>query len=41
MFWKQINEELCRFLNVERSLCAPYHPQTNGLVEKLNGTIQR
>ena len=27
--------------NVKRSLCAPYHPQTNGLVENLNGTIQR
>jgi len=41
MFCKQINEELCAFLNVERSLCAPYYPQTNRLVEKLNGTIQR
>ncbi|RXN14097.1 myosin-1 isoform X3 [Labeo rohita] len=40
-FVNQINRELCGFLSVERSLCAPYHPQTNGLVEKLNGTIQR
>ncbi|XP_073802848.1 uncharacterized protein [Danio rerio] len=40
-FVNQINKDLCDFLGVERSLCAPYHPQTNGLVEKLNGTIQK
>ncbi|KAL0152331.1 hypothetical protein M9458_052054 [Cirrhinus mrigala] len=40
-FVNQISRELCAFLSVERSLCAPYHPQTNGLVEKVNGTIQR
>ena len=37
----QINYGLCEKLGIERSLCSPYHPQTNGLVEKLNGTIQR
>ena len=37
----QINTEVCQILGIRRSLCAPYHPQTNGLVERLNGTIQR
>ena len=37
---QQLNKEVCKGLGIERSLCAPYHPQTNGLVEKLNGTIQ-
>ncbi|KAI4819025.1 hypothetical protein KUCAC02_004306, partial [Chaenocephalus aceratus] len=36
-----VNYNLCERLGIERSLCSPYHPQTNGLVEKLNGTIQR
>ncbi|CAL9696274.1 unnamed protein product [Knipowitschia caucasica] len=40
-FVNELNKELCKMLNIERSLCAPYHPQTNGLVEKHNGTIQR
>ncbi|KAL1268451.1 hypothetical protein QQF64_033814 [Cirrhinus molitorella] len=40
-FVNQINLEVCQTLGISRSLCAPYHPQTNGLVEKLNGTIQR
>ncbi|KAM8913258.1 uncharacterized protein AB9W97_009521 isoform 2-T2 [Spinachia spinachia] len=35
-----INSGLCENLQIARSLCAPCHPQTNGLVEKLNGTIQ-
>lgn len=37
----QINRDVCEMLGIKRSLCAPYHPQTNGLVEKMNGTIQR
>ncbi|XP_037116548.1 nascent polypeptide-associated complex subunit alpha, muscle-specific form-like, partial [Syngnathus acus] len=37
----QINKRVCEMLDIKRSLCSPYHPQTNGLVEKLNGTIQR
>lgn len=39
-FVNKINQDLCSELGIARSLCAPYHPQTNGLVEKLNGTIQ-
>ncbi|KAL1246569.1 hypothetical protein QQF64_034580, partial [Cirrhinus molitorella] len=34
-----INTEVCKLLEIKRSLCAPYHPQTNGLVERLNATI--
>ncbi|KAM8913257.1 uncharacterized protein AB9W97_009521 isoform 1-T1 [Spinachia spinachia] len=37
---RSINSGLCENLQIARSLCAPCHPQTNGLVEKLNGTIQ-
>ncbi|KAF7660410.1 hypothetical protein LDENG_00283050, partial [Lucifuga dentata] len=37
----EINYGLCEKLGNKRSLCSPYHPQTNGLVQKLNGTIQR
>ncbi|KAI4832695.1 hypothetical protein KUCAC02_015650, partial [Chaenocephalus aceratus] len=40
-FCNKVNYNLCERLGIERSLCSPYHPQTNGLVEKLNGTIQR
>ncbi|KAI4800800.1 hypothetical protein KUCAC02_007098, partial [Chaenocephalus aceratus] len=36
-----VNSGLCERLDIKRSLCSAYHPQTNGLVEKLNGTIQR
>ncbi|KAK7879084.1 hypothetical protein WMY93_034133 [Mugilogobius chulae] len=35
-----INAELCQKLGIKRSFCSPYHPQTNGLVEKMNGTLQ-
>ncbi|RXN15612.1 myosin-1 isoform X3 [Labeo rohita] len=37
----KVNYSVCEKLGIMRSLCSPYHPQTNGLVEKLNGTIQR
>ncbi|XP_049328588.1 gypsy retrotransposon integrase-like protein 1 [Astyanax mexicanus] len=40
-FVNAINSQVCEVLGIRRSLCAPYHPQTNGLVERLNGTIQR
>ncbi|XP_038559421.1 uncharacterized protein LOC119891681 [Micropterus salmoides] len=35
-----VNYGLCEKFGIKRSLCSPYHPQTNGCMEKLNGTIQ-
>jgi len=29
----------CRALGIEHRLCPPCHPQTNGLVERINGRI--
>ena len=31
--------KLCEFVNVTHKFSTPYHPQTNGLVENLNGTL--
>ncbi|XP_041855497.1 uncharacterized protein LOC121649029 [Melanotaenia boesemani] len=37
----KVNKSVCAKLGILRSLCAPYHPQTNGLVENMNSTIQK
>jgi len=32
-------QEICESLNIEQIKTSPYHPQTNGLVKKFNGTL--
>lgn len=32
--------EVCRLLNVKQSFTTAYHPQANGLCEKMNGTLK-
>ena len=39
-FCNQVNNELCRLLGINHRLTATYHPQTNGLSEEINQTIQ-
>ena len=36
-----IIDKLCKILGKEKLWAMPYHPQTNGLVERLHQTIMR
>ena len=38
-FTSSIIKELCKILGIKQLLTTPYHPQTNGLVERLHQTI--
>ena len=38
-FVNALNEELCRDLQISWNLCSAYHPQSNGLTERLNQTL--
>ena len=38
-FTSNIIEELCKILGIKWLQTMPYHPQTNGLVERLHQTI--
>ncbi|KAL5007617.1 hypothetical protein ScPMuIL_016423, partial [Solemya velum] len=39
-FMSDLMKELCRLLSIKKLSSTPYHPQTNGLVEKFNGTLK-
>jgi len=38
-FANKLIADLCRVVNVRHKFSTPYHPQTNGLVENMNGTL--
>ena len=38
-FVNEVNAIMCKEFSIERSLCSPYHPQTNGLTERCNQTL--
>ncbi len=36
----QSGETLCELLGIEKLRTSPYHPQTNGMVERMHGTLK-
>lgn len=34
-------QEVCRVLNIKKTRTTPYHPQSDGMVEKFNGTLAK
>ena len=38
-FISRVIEEMCKILSIKQLQTTPYHPQTNGLVERLHQTI--
>ncbi len=39
-FCSRLARELCELLHVEKVQTSPYHPQTNGAVERMHGTFK-
>ena len=37
----QVNNELCQLMGVKCNITSAYHPQSNGLDERFNQTLQR
>lgn len=37
----QVNDQLCKLTGVESRITSAYHPQSNGLDERFNQTLQR
>ena len=40
-FRSSVNEEMCKILGIKRLQTMSYHPQTNGLVERMHQTIMQ
>lgn len=40
-FVNQLNDILCEKLQINHKIASPYHPQTNGLQERFNQTLER
>ena len=38
-FMSSVIEEMCKILGIKKLQTTPYHPQTNGLVERSHQTI--
>lgn len=38
-FESELFQELCKYLDIDKKRTSPWHPQTNGLVERFNRTI--
>ncbi|PIK45484.1 hypothetical protein BSL78_17652 [Apostichopus japonicus] len=39
-FTSKLMKEVCNLLEIDHLKSSPYHPQTNGLVERFNGTLK-
>ncbi len=39
-FCSKVMKEMCEWLGIEKVRTAPYHPETNGCVERMHGTLK-
>ena len=40
-FESQLYQEVCTLLDIKKTMTTPYHPQSDGLVERFNRTLER